>query len=86
MTGYAEGQSVTTQYELDNGRVLAADTGDLTTFYLYGLGPMAELTDAWSYSLPDGSNTPRQLTAVSTGSTTSGRRSHPGCALLRSIL
>ncbi len=39
------------QYELDNplagtgGRVLAASAGDLTTYYLYGLRPIGELTD-----------------------------------------
>ena len=73
MTGHAGDQSVTAQYELDNGRVLAATAGDLTTTYLSGLGPIAELTDAlrqaqgttWSYSLPDGSNTPRQLVNAS---------------------
>ena len=73
MTGYAGGQSVTTQYELDNGRVLTAKAGDpstgsgqaLTTDYLYGLGPIGELTDSWSYSLPDGTNTQRQLTDAS---------------------
>jgi len=62
MTGYAGGQSVTTQYELDNGRVLTAQAGELTTRYLYGLGPIGEFTNAWSYSLPDGANTPRQMT------------------------
>ena len=61
MTGYVGGQSVTTQYALDNGKVLPAAAGELTTTYLYGLGPIGELTDVWNYSLPDGSNTPRQL-------------------------
>jgi uncharacterized repeat protein (TIGR01451 family) len=68
MTGYADpnnpgagGQSVTTQYALDNGRVLTATAGELTTTYLYGLGPIGELTTEWAYSLPDGANTPRQL-------------------------
>ena len=65
MTGYAAGQSVTTRYELDNGRVLSASANELTTFYMYGLGPVAELTDSWSYSLPDGGNTPRQLVNAS---------------------
>ncbi len=65
MTGYAEGQSVTTRYELDNGRVLAATSADLTTTYLYGLGPIGELTDSWAYTLPDGSNAPRQLVDAS---------------------
>jgi hypothetical protein len=62
MTGFADGQSVTTQYELDNGRVLSADAAGNITFYLYGLGLVGELTDIWNYSLPDGGNTPRQLT------------------------
>jgi RHS repeat-associated protein len=61
MTAYADGQSLTTQYELDNDRVLSADAAGNITFYLYGLGPIGELTDAWNYSLPDGGNTPRQL-------------------------
>ena len=53
---------LTTQYELDGGRVLSANAAGNTTFYLYGLGPIGELTDVWNYSLPDGGNTPRQLT------------------------
>jgi hypothetical protein len=52
---------VTTRYELDNGRVLSADAAGNVTYYLYGLGPIGELTTDWNYSLPDGSNTPRQL-------------------------
>ncbi len=52
---------LTTQYVLDGGRVLSANAAGNVTFYLYGLGPIGELTDAWNYSLPDGSNTPRQL-------------------------
>ena len=62
MTAWAGGESATTQYELEGGRVLTAIAGDLTTTYLYGMGPVAELTDAWAYSLPDGTNTQRQLT------------------------
>ncbi|MBN2256694.1 MAG: hypothetical protein JW704_02570, partial [Anaerolineaceae bacterium] len=62
MTAWAEGVSATTNYELDNGRVLTATAGELVTTYLYGMGPIAELTDAWAYSLPDGTNTQRQLT------------------------
>jgi RHS repeat-associated protein len=61
MTGYADGQSLTTQYELDNGRVLSANTAGNVTYYLYGLGPIGELTTAWAYSLLDGGNTPREL-------------------------
>jgi len=62
MTAWAEEVSATTNYELENGRVLTATAGDLTTTYLYGMGPIAELTDSWAYSLPDGTNTQRQLT------------------------
>lgn len=70
MTAYSGGQSVTTQYELDNGRVLSADpsagpgqgAAGNVTYSLYGLGPIGELTTTWNYSLPDGTGTPRQLT------------------------
>jgi hypothetical protein len=62
MTGYADGQSVTTQYTYDSSLPLVASAAELETTYLYGLGPIAELTDGWTYSLPDGTNTPRQLT------------------------
>ena len=61
MVGYAGTESATTQYELDNGRVLAAASGENSTFYLYGLGAIGELSAAWSYSLPDGTGTPRQI-------------------------
>jgi len=75
MTAFAGEQSVTTNYALDNplsgtgGQVLAATAGDpstgsgqvLTTTYLYGLGPVGQLTNAWAYGLPDGTNTQRQL-------------------------
>jgi len=61
MTGFADGQSLTTQYVLDGLRVLSADAdGNLTT-YLYGLGPIGQLTDIWAYGLPDGTGTQRQL-------------------------
>ncbi len=53
---------VTTQYVLDGGQVLEATASDKTTAYLYGLGPIGQLTDSWAYDLPDGTNTPRQLT------------------------
>ena len=61
MTAYTDGQSVTTQYTLDKGQTLLAVAGEKATAYLYGLGMIGEQTDAWTYSLPDGSNTPRQL-------------------------
>jgi len=62
MTAWVGGESATTQYELEGGRVLTATAGELSTSYLYGMGPVAELTDSWAYSLPDGTNTQRQLT------------------------
>jgi RHS repeat-associated protein len=61
MTGYADGQSVTTTYVADSGQTLLASAGEMTTAYLYGLGVIGEQTDAWAYSLPDGTNTARQL-------------------------
>ena len=41
--------------------MLSADATGNVTYYLYGLGPIGELTTAWAYSLSDGGNTPRQL-------------------------
>jgi RHS repeat-associated protein len=61
MTGFAGGQSLTTQYALDGSRVLSADADGYVTTYLYGLGPIGQLTDTWAYGLPDGSGTQRQL-------------------------
>ena len=49
-------------YVIDGDQPLTAETSGNTTFYLYGLGAIAEKANAWSYSLPDGTNTPRQLT------------------------
>ncbi len=42
-------------------RPLTAETGGNNTYYLYGLGAIGEKTTAWNFSLPDGTNTPRQL-------------------------
>lgn len=53
---------VTTHYAMSGDYPLSATASGDTTFYLYGLGPIAEKTNAWSYSLSDGLNTPRQLT------------------------
>jgi YD repeat-containing protein len=64
MTAWAGGESVTTLYEQVDGRVLTATAGSSTTNYLYGLGPIAELTTAWAYPLNDGTNTQRQMTDV----------------------
>jgi RHS repeat-associated protein len=54
--------NVTTQYVMDgNNPLMATSNGNNTTF-LYGLGAVAEKTTTWNYALPDGGNTPRQLT------------------------
>jgi RHS repeat-associated protein len=46
---------------LDEARPLAASAAGQTTFYVYGRGPLAELTDEWTYYLADGNHTVRQL-------------------------
>jgi RHS repeat-associated protein len=58
---------------MDGDQPLTADSAGNTTFYLYGLGAIAEKTTAWSYSLPDGTNTPRQLSGPSGSITLSSR-------------
>lgn len=60
-------------YVLDGDRPLTAESNGNTTFYLYGLGAIGEETNAWSYSLPDGTNTPRQLSDLSGDITLSAR-------------
>ncbi|HKJ38570.1 MAG TPA: SBBP repeat-containing protein [Anaerolineales bacterium] len=55
---------VTSQYVMDGDRPLTAESNGNTTFYLYGLGGIGEKTTDWSYSLPDGTNTPRQLSDI----------------------
>ena len=64
---------VTAIYVMDGDRPLTAESAGNTTFYLYGLGAIGEETNAWSYSLPDGTNTPRQLTDISGEITLSAR-------------
>jgi len=76
MTGYALGTSVTTNYVLDPmqyARPLTATSLGNTTLYLYGIDPIAEFTTEWAYSLPDGTNTPRQLTDELGAITLAGR-------------
>lgn len=51
----------TARYVMDGDQPLLAALGGRTTYYLYGLAPIAELTDAWSYSLPDGFGMSRQI-------------------------
>jgi len=62
MTGYADGQSASTEYVLDGSKVLLATANTQTTAYLYGLGVIGSQTDAWSYLLPDGLTSSRPKT------------------------
>jgi hypothetical protein len=64
---------VTSQYVMDGDRPLTAESNGNTTFYLYGLGAIGEKTSGWSYSLPDGTNTPRQLSDSSGAITLTSR-------------
>ncbi len=54
-------------------RPFTAETGGNTNFCLYGLGAIGEKTTAWSFSLPDGTNTPRQLSDINGDITLSAR-------------
>ncbi len=60
-------------YVMDGDRPLTAESGGNNTFYLYGLGAIGEKTNEWAYSLPDGTNTPRQLTDIQGEITLSAR-------------
>ena len=65
MTAYTGGQSVTTNYVVDilrNAYPLVATADGQSTYYLYGLGAIAEYSTGWSYYLADGTNTVRQVT------------------------
>ena len=64
---------VIAHYVLDGDRHFTAEFGGNTTFDLYGLGGIGEKNTAWSYSLPDGTNTPRQLSDLSGEITLSAR-------------
>jgi YD repeat-containing protein len=64
LIAWTAGLSLTTRYvldPLDEARPLAASAAGQTTFYVYGRGPLAELTDEWTYYLDDGNRTVRQL-------------------------
>ncbi|HLO32836.1 MAG TPA: hypothetical protein VK249_27070 [Anaerolineales bacterium] len=62
-----------TSLSASSDQPLKANSNGNTTFYLYGLGAIAEKTTDWSYSLPDGTNTPRQLSDVAGVITLSAR-------------
>ena len=60
-------------YVMDGNQSLTAESNGNTTFYLYGLGAIGEKTVTWNFALPDGSNTPRQLTDTQGDITLSAR-------------
>ncbi len=64
---------VIAHYVMNGDSPLTAETGGNTTYYLYGLGAIGEKTTAWNFSLPDGTNTPRQLSNGSGDITLSAR-------------
>lgn len=64
---------VIAQYVLDGDLPLTATSSGNTTFFLYGRGPIGEKTTTWNFSLADGTNTPRQLTATNGDVTLSAR-------------
>lgn len=68
-------------YVLDDNRPLTSESSGNTTYYLYGLGAIGEKTTDWAYSLPDGVNTPRQLTNPTGDITHSARYTPWGDAL-----
>ncbi len=72
---------VIAHYVMDGDQPLTATSAGNTTFYLYGLGAIGEKTIAWSYSLPDGTNTPRQLSNTTGNITLSARYTPWGDAL-----
>lgn len=58
VTGYQDGQSLSSDYVVDNGgTLLAATANDQTTYYISGL---AEKQQEWSYYLADGLGSVRQ--------------------------
>ncbi|MDL1911587.1 hypothetical protein FBQ81_13010 [Chloroflexi bacterium CFX6] len=64
---------VIAHYVMDGNRPLVSDSAGNTTFFLYGRGIIGEKTTDWNFSLPDGTNTPRQLTDDSGGITLTTR-------------
>lgn len=64
---------VIAHYVMDGDQPLTADSAGNTTFYLYGIGAIGEQTNAWSYLLHDGTNTPRQLVDLAGEITLSAR-------------
>ena len=64
---------VIAHYVLDGDQPLTSESNGNTTFYLYGAGVIAEKTNDWAYSLPDGVNTPRQVADLTGEITLSAR-------------
>ncbi|MBI9048826.1 MAG: hypothetical protein JEZ00_05390 [Anaerolineaceae bacterium] len=61
MTTYTDGEGNTMRYQLDNGQTLSAIGAESSTYYIYGLGAIDTLSESWSYILPDGAGSIRQL-------------------------
>jgi hypothetical protein len=66
---------------MDGDQPLTTEPARNSTYSLYGLGAVSEKTTAWNYSLPDGTNTPRQLTDSSAEITLSAHYTPWGDAL-----
>jgi RHS repeat-associated protein len=60
-------------YVMNGDQQLTAESAGNTTYFLYGRGPIGEKTSEWNFSLPDGTNTPRQLSDVTGDITLSAR-------------
>ena len=76
MSVYQAGVGLSTQYTVDplaTARPLVAEAQGQAIFYLYGNEPLGEQAEGWSYSLADGTGTPRQLVDAAAQVTLSGR-------------
>ena len=51
-------------YVMDGDLQLTAESAGNTTYFLYGRGIIGEKATDWNFSLPDGTNTPRQLSDI----------------------
>ena len=68
-TAFSVEEADTTRYVLDSGSTLTSVAGETSTFYLYGyastpagsMGVIGTLGESWSYILPDGAGSTRQL-------------------------
>ena len=61
MNTFSGSETLTTYYQVDEGQTVAVIGPENTTYYLLGLDVLATYRDGWSYILPDGTGTSRQL-------------------------